>query len=76
MYLDLVAKLEHQGFIRKTSTDGRFVVIREQKKVSDARSNYLDPLARILDYVSAILFQDTLSMSSHLELRLQVLTSH
>jgi hypothetical protein len=52
-YLDLVAELEQQGFVQKRSSDGVLVVVREHK-VTDARSKYLNPLARILDYVGAI----------------------
>lgn len=53
--LELVAELEHRGFIRKTRVDGVFAVVKDQKALTDARSQYLDPLARILDYVRAIL---------------------
>jgi len=52
--LELVAELENRGFVRKTSVDGVFGVTKDQEKVRDARSEYLDPLARILDYVRAI----------------------
>jgi hypothetical protein len=51
----LVAELEDRGFIKKTSVDGVFAVVKDQKKLRDARSEYLDPLAHILDYVGAIL---------------------
>ena len=50
-YLELVAELEHQGFIQKSPTSGVFAVVKEQKKVTDARSKYIDPLARISDFV-------------------------
>lgn len=49
-----MTELERQGFIRKSSSNGTLVVVREQESVTDARSKYLDPLARILDYVGAI----------------------
>ena len=54
MYLDLVAELEDQGFIQRTFCTDTFAVTKEQEKVKDARSRYLDPLARISDYVGTL----------------------
>jgi hypothetical protein len=50
-YLELFAELEHHGFIQKSSTNGVFAVVKEQKVLTHARSNYLDPLAHISNYV-------------------------
>jgi hypothetical protein len=50
-YRELVAKLQHEGFIQKSSTNGPFTVVNEGRKVTDARLNYIDPLAHISDYV-------------------------
>jgi hypothetical protein len=50
-YLELLTELEHQGFIQKSSMNGVFAVVKEQKVLTHARSNYLDPLAHISDYV-------------------------
>jgi hypothetical protein len=51
VYLELVAELEHQGYIQKTPANGVFAVVKEQKKVTDARSRYIDPFASISNYV-------------------------
>jgi hypothetical protein len=47
VYLELVAELEHQGYIQKSPAN----VVKEQKKVTDARSRYIDPFASISNYV-------------------------
>ena len=49
-YLELMTKLEHQGFVQRNSKNGLFVAVEEQK-VTHARFKYIDPLARISDYV-------------------------
>ena len=54
MYLDLIAELEDQGFIQKTFCTDIFAVTKEQKKIRDTRSRYLDPLACISDYVGTL----------------------
>jgi hypothetical protein len=50
-YQELVARLQHEGFIQKSSRNGSFAVVNEGRKVTDARPDYIDPLAYISDYV-------------------------
>ena len=50
-YRELVTRLQHEGFIQKSSRNGSFAVVNEGRKATDARSNYIDPLAHISDYV-------------------------
>ena len=50
-YQELVTRLQHEGFIQKSSRNGLFAVVNEGRKVTDARPDYIDPLAYISDYV-------------------------
>ena len=69
---ELFAKLEHQGFIRKSSRNGTFDVVKNQKKVADAQFKYLDPFVRISDYVRYISYHTNLK-PQHTDLRYHLL---
>lgn len=53
-YRELVARLQQEGFIQKSSRNGSFTVVNEGRMVTDAWSDYIDPLAYISDYVRTI----------------------
>ncbi len=48
----MVAELERQGFLQTRSNSGEYVVVRDKKKIGEARASYIDPFANISGYVS------------------------